>query len=218
MKTFVAALALCAVALSVQAGELVKYKNWDESPQGYFMTAGERAEWKSVQSDAAAEEFVKNFVARRGGDAWVAEVAKRAEMADKYLSFGKNKGSASLRGKLVILLGAPANIGVTTEEKKSGGSNGLDSSVMNNVGSSGGGTAGDGGSDPNAIGRGGSSNVKKIYTFTFSGKTTPAIGKDEYVAVVEVDAGNGKDRLREGRKQSELQQIFEKVAAASIKQ
>jgi hypothetical protein len=218
MKTFITALALFSVVLTAQAGDLSKYKNWDNSPQGYFMTASERAEWKSIQSDDAAGEFVNKFIARRGGDAFVAEVAKRADMADKYLSFGKNKGSASLRGKLVILFGAPSNIAVAMAASKGGGSNGIDSSAMNNVGSSGGGIAGDGGSDPNAVGRGGSSRVTKIYTFTFSGKTTPALGQNEYVSVVEVDTGNGKDRLKDGRKQDELQGLFEKAAAASIKQ
>ena len=118
----------------------------------------------------------------------------------------------------MILLGAPANIAVSMSTIKGGGSNGIDSSAMNNVGSSGGGTAGDAGSDPNAIGRSGSSRVMKVYTFTFSGKTNPAIGRDEYVTAVEVDTGNGKDRLKEGRKQGELQEIFDKVAQASIKQ
>jgi len=217
MKTFIAAMALCVVALSAQAGELVKYKNWDDSPQGYFMTASERAEWKAVRTDEAAEEFVKNFVARRGGDAFVAEVAKRTEMADKYLTFGKNKGSQSLRGKLVILLGAPANIAVSNTTIKSGGSNGLDSTVSNNVGTGGAGIDGGGGSDPNAIGREGSSRTLKIYTFTFTGKTNPALGQDVYVPVVEVNAGSGKDRLKDGRKQGELQEIFERVAQASIK-
>jgi GWxTD domain-containing protein len=218
MKTFFTALALFSVVLTAQAGDLSKYRNWDNSPQGYFMTAAERAEWKSIQSDEAAGEFVNKFIARRGGDAFVAEVAKRADMADKYLSFGKNKGSAALRGKLVILFGPPSNIAVSMAATKGGGSNGLDSSVMNNVGSSGGGIAGDGGSDPNAIGRGGSSHVLKIYTFTFSGKTTASLGQNEYVSVVEVDTGNGKDRLKDGRKQDELQGLFEKAAAASIKQ
>lgn len=216
MKTFVAALALFAVALTTNAAELSKYKDWDESPQGYFMTAAERAEWKAIRSDEAASEFVDKFVARRGGEAFVKEVAKRAEMADKYLSFGKKKGSASLRGKLVIVFGAPSNIAVSLATVKGGRSNGLDSSVMNS--GAGGGVTGDAGSDPNAVGQGGSSRTMKIYTFTFSGKTTPALGHDEYVSVVEVDTGNGKDRLKEGRKQGELQDLFEKVAAASIKQ
>jgi hypothetical protein len=203
MKSFVAAVALFAVAITAQAGLSSQYKNWENSPQGYFMTAAERSEWKSINSDEAAAAFVKSFVERRGGEKWVAEV-------------GKTKGSTTLRGKLIVLFGAPTNIAVASETRSGGGSNGLDSSVMNNVGSSGGGIAGDGGSDPNAIGRGGSSRELKIYTFTFSNKTTPALGKAEYVAVVEVDAGNGKDRLKESRKQPELEALFDAVAAASI--
>ncbi|HEY0140571.1 MAG TPA: hypothetical protein VGF48_06730 [Thermoanaerobaculia bacterium] len=216
MKSFIAAVALCAVAFTAQAGLSGEYKNWENSPQGYFMTAAERSEWKSINTDEAAAEFVKKFAERRGGDKWVAEVNKRAEMADKYLSHGKVKGSSMLRGKLIVLFGAPTNIAVASETRSGGGSNGLDSGAMNNVGSSGGAAGGDGGSDANAIGRGGSSRSFKIYTFTFSNKTTPALGKGEYVAVVEVDAGTGKDRLKESRKQPELESLIDAVAAASI--
>lgn len=215
MKTFVAAVALLAVAFTAQAGLSSQYKNWESSPQGYFMTPAERSEWKSLDSDVAAAEFVKKFVERRGGDAWVAEVNKRAEMADKYLTVGKVKGSSALRGKLVILFGAPANIGVSREMRSGGGSNGLDSGVMSNVGADGG-RAGETGSDPNAIGRGGSSRSFTIYTFTFSPKTAPVLGKSEYVAVVEVDAATGKDRLKEHRKQPELETLMEAAAVASI--
>lgn len=216
MKSFIAAVALCAVALTAQAGLSAEYKNWESSPQSYFMTAAERSEWKSINTDAAAAEFVKKFAERRGGEKWVAEVAKRAEMADKYLSLGKVKGSTMLRGKLIVLFGAPTNIGVSSETRSGGSNNGLDSGAMMNVGSDGAGMAGDGGSDPNAVGRGGSSRSFKIYTFTFSNKTTPSLGKSEYVAVVEVDAGTGKDRLKEQRKQPELEGLFDAVAAASI--
>lgn len=215
MKSFVAAVALFAVAVTADAG-LSQYKNWENSPQGYFMTPAERSEFRALNDDAAAAEFVKKFAERRGGDAWVAEVNKRAANADKYLSVGKVKGSNTLRGKLVILFGAPANIQTSRESRSSGGSNGLDSGVMNNVGSSGGGVDGGSGTDPNAVGRGGSSRSYTIYTFTFSGKTTPALGKPEYVAVVEVDAATGKDRLKEQRKQAELEALFDAVAQASI--
>lgn len=214
MKSFVAAVALLAVAVTADAG-LSQYKNWENSPQGYFMTAAERAEFKGLNDDVAAAEFVRKFAERRGGDAWVTEVNKRAENADKYLSVGKVKGSTTLRGKLVILFGAPASIQTSRETRSGGGSNGLDSGVVNNVGADGG-RAGDMGTDPNAVGRGGSSRSYTIYTFTFSGKTTPALGKPEYVAIVEVDAATGKDRLKEHRKQPELEALFDAVAQASI--
>lgn len=214
MKTFLAAV-LCAAALTAQAGDLKKFRNWDDSPQGYFMTADERTAWKAVRSDAEAETFVAEFLAKRGGDAFAAEVAKRAEMADKYLSIGKVKGSTMLRGKVIILLGPPASMNVSNATVKSGGSNGLGADAYQNVGSSGMQSMSD--SDPGGIGRGGSSRSLKLYNFTYSGKAVAPLAVKEYTIDVEVDAGNGKDRLQSGKKMNELQQLFDAAAAASIK-
>src|SRR5437763_7539071 len=112
MKRVLFAVVAAAVAVSAFAG-LSKYKGWESSPQGYFMTKAERAQWDAIKTDAEAQAFVNTFVASRGGDAWVAEVAKRADMADKYLTVGTAQGSKTLRGKAVILFGAPSDLKVT---------------------------------------------------------------------------------------------------------
>ena len=43
-----------------------KYKEWAASPQAYFMTKAERAQWAGVVTDADAEKFINDFVASRG--------------------------------------------------------------------------------------------------------------------------------------------------------
>ena len=48
MKPFVLAVAL------LFAANLGKYRAWAESPQGYFMTKGERAEWSKLTTEAGA--------------------------------------------------------------------------------------------------------------------------------------------------------------------
>ena len=98
----IALLAVAITAASAFASDLVKFKDWDESPQGYFMTSAEREQWKTVSTDAQAETFVAEFLAKRDPK-FAAEVATRAQNADKYLSIGKTKGSRTLRGKVVIL-------------------------------------------------------------------------------------------------------------------
>lgn len=62
-------LFLLFLAPALLAQGLDKYKSWPDSPQGAFMTSAERAEWNAkVKTDADAEEFVRNFVARHGAD------------------------------------------------------------------------------------------------------------------------------------------------------
>ena len=99
-------LCLAVMALVVpalMAGGLEKYKNWPNSPQGYFMTASERAEWKAnVKTDVEAEQFVKNFLAKRDAG-FAADVAKRAEMADKHLTVSGRAGSLTTRSHTPIV-------------------------------------------------------------------------------------------------------------------
>ena len=147
MKRVLFAVLAAALAVPAFAG-LSKYKGWDNSPQGYFMTKAERTQWSALNNDDAAKAFVDKFVASRGGDAWVAEVAKRAEMADKYLTVGKTPGSKTLRGKAVILFGPPTSLNVTdgndahVSRENPAMSSAMTSSVTSAAGSDGGRGAG----------------------------------------------------------------------------
>jgi hypothetical protein len=103
MKPIVLAIAL------LFAANLGKYKEWAESPQGYFMTKAERAEWSKIGTEADAETFVNKFIAGRG-PTFAADVAAAAKEADDHLTVAGRKGSKTLRGKIVILLGRPASV------------------------------------------------------------------------------------------------------------
>lgn len=62
-RTNLLALAVAGLyAAAAFAGGLSKYKDWERSPFGDLMTARERTQWADVKSDAAAEEFVKDFL------------------------------------------------------------------------------------------------------------------------------------------------------------
>src|SRR5689334_22045951 len=92
-----------------------KYKEWAASPQAYFMTKAERAQWNSIVTDADAEKFINDFVTARG-TGFADMVTDRAANADKYLTIAKKPASQTLRGKVIILLGPPTSIKTDTKK------------------------------------------------------------------------------------------------------
>lgn len=198
------------------AADLGAYAQWADTPESYFLTKAERAEWQALTSAQDAEKFIAAYRAKRGGDAFTKEVAKRVEMADKYLTLGKVKGSASTRGKYVILFGPPSGMDIAEHKRNKnyaggasemggGGELGVGASISSEMGSQ-------------AVGRDASSpGLVKDYTFTFSGKTNPVLAGQDLVVVVEVDTGSGKDRLRDKKAAKQLDEKIEAAAQASIK-
>lgn len=214
MKRSIAiALLLCAFSASAQT--LSKYKGWDESPEGYFMTATERDQWRAIADDTAAETFVNEFRARRGGDAFVKEVKTRVDNADKYLSIGKVKGSTTLRGKAVILFGAPVNIAVNDRVVKGGYTPPASSAAVTSLGV--GASTRDGEGESQQVGTGQPGRNFRDFTFTFSAKENPAFKGKDYVVVIEADTATGRDKAGKGIKQKDLDAMFEAAAEASIK-
>lgn len=49
-RTRLFAVATILLAMPLLAADLGKYKDWDQSPQGYFMTKAEHEQWKAVAS------------------------------------------------------------------------------------------------------------------------------------------------------------------------
>lgn len=83
--------------------------NWADSPQGYFMTKAEHAAWSKLTTEAETAQFIDKFLVSRG-PAFATDVATRAKEADDNLSVAGKRGSQTLRGKIVILLGRPASV------------------------------------------------------------------------------------------------------------
>ena len=110
MKKALLVLAGFAVAVSALA-QLTKFKDWDKSAEAYFLTPAERAEWKNVTSDADAEKFIALYYAKRGGDPFKQEVARRIAAADQQFKSPRYKrGSDSVRGHLLVVLGPPSRV------------------------------------------------------------------------------------------------------------
>lgn len=205
---FVAVLLLCAASAFAGDG-LVKFKGWDATPQGYFMTRAEHQEWSAVRNDDEAQRFVDSYLARRG-PAFAALLASRVEQADKRLTIAKIPGSMTLRGKVVILLGVPSAFDVTNFAENNSVHH--DSGVMA-AALSGGSATSPGDSEMNEGSRVmGTQSLTRLYHFTYA--STPA-GPLE--VIIAADANTGKDHPRGHDDAKHLDAAFEAAAQASIK-
>jgi GWxTD domain-containing protein len=213
----VAAMVVAAlvVAATVQAApSAAKYSEWEKSPQAYFMTSAEHGQWVSITTDDAADAFIKDFVAKRGGSAFTAEVEKRATMADKYLSVGKVHGSETIAGKILILFGAPSNVAFNDRTAVKKHYNAPQTNPSDYVGSGNGPGVEEGEKSATATSSG---QMFRDYTFTFNGKASPGMNRDEFVTTVSIDLASGKTTLKDKKQQRDLDSLFESVAEASIK-
>lgn len=206
-----AVLLLCVPAF---AGTL-KYKEWPQSPEGLFMTKGERAQWAKVDNDSDAATFIAAFRAKRP-EYFPKMVAERAKNADKYLSIGKTRGSKSLRGKVIILLGPPTSMDVSDEpvtnsEKRD---NPAVSDLLSNMNSN--------QNSPGAINDtfvpplSTSTVVRRIH-FNYQGASAQAADRRQIDVNLEVDPISGRDFIASHNDEADVDQIFEAVAQSWIR-
>ena len=211
------AVAALFTVSSLLAADLGKFRDWDESPESYFMTKAEREQWAQVISEADAAKFVEAFLARRD-PGLPAEVKMRAEQADKYLTIGKAKGSRSLRGKVIVLMGPPSGLSVSsqtrTETKR-------DSPAMAGALSNIGPTGGGGGRNGEAANLGSSSigtgTEIRTYVISFEGDAARTVDRTTVTFTIEADGATGKDRFASRGGEKEAQALFELAAKASIR-
>jgi hypothetical protein len=194
-----------------------EFKDWANSPQAYFMTKEERAQWASIVTDAEAEKFVIDYRARRGAG-FIDQVADRATNADKYLTIGKTKpASKTLRGKVIVLLGPPS--GISTETKKGR----VDRSATPDMAMS---FAGSGGDNGPAVGdmmqvaqQSGMSGKQGYveYTIKYSGENLPPAYASGVTIKVDVDPNTGEDWLPDRKAQSDLDELFSAVITTQLR-
>jgi GWxTD domain-containing protein len=209
-------LSVVVVVTSVSAAPPGELKDWENSPQGYFMTRAEHQEWAAVRTDEEARHFVDQFLAKRGPN-FAADAASRAQRADKHLTIGKLSGSKTLRGKLVILLGAPSGLDLSDVMDDSTAHR--DSPDVANAYAGAGTGSGDssrdaGGTyDGNQAGRSmGGPSMTRLYHFTYA---STASGKLD--VTIAADTNTGRDRARDRENSKKLDAAFEAAAQASIK-
>lgn len=175
---FFAALAIAAMATAQLAA---KYKDWPKSSEAYFLTPAERAEWSSITTDADAEKFIAAYYAKRGGDRFKEEIARRIAAADSQFKLRRQRGAESARGRLLITLGGPSRVS-TSRGQDPGGATG--DAGLN--------TRPDGGA-----GFGAASPGAATQTWIYAkDKFDPSWGIGELSARVNVDPARGTDELQ----------------------
>ena len=223
MKSFRNLLVVVAVlSLAVPAfAKLSKYRDWANSPEGYFMTKAERDQWSRVDSDTDAEKFIADFHARRPAN-FEKEVAERAANADKYLTIGKVKGSESLRGKVVILFGTPSSMDQVDQAITDQGhrDNPLTAGAYSNASGAGAGSGDGRGASDNvgAIGSGlATGKVVRNLHMSFGGDVAKMLDKKQVDVTIQVDPNTGKDQIASRVVANEVNGWFETIAESWIK-
>jgi len=193
-----ALLVLAGLAVAVAAlAQLTKYKDWDKSAEAYFLTPAERAEWKNVTSDADAEKFIALYYAKRGGEPFKQEVARRIAAADQQFKSPRyKKGSDSVRGHLLVVLGPPSR--QSQSRAQEGGADLPSGASVPSI---------DVGSQADA-------SAATTYTWTWDkDRLPPAAGVSELKASIMVDPRTGGEELRGG---NQAERAMATIAEKSI--
>lgn len=91
-------------------------EDWASSPEAYFLTAEERAEWRKLDSRDSRHDFIERYWLKRDPTPGTARnefremVLARIKTADAQFKIEKTPGSATARGLVFIVLGSPARV------------------------------------------------------------------------------------------------------------
>jgi GWxTD domain-containing protein len=91
-------------------------EDWANSPQAYFLTAEERAEWKKLDSRDSRADFQERYWLKRDPSPGSEKnefremVLARIKTADARFGIEKTPGSRTARGLVFIVLGTPARV------------------------------------------------------------------------------------------------------------
>ena len=112
-KTILIATAIVAIAAGAFAALSGPKAAYFSGPVQYIMTPEEQAQWKTVQTDQDADDFIALFWARRDPTPGTAknefreDFDSRVAFADKNLAAAGYRGSMTDQGKILILFGPP---------------------------------------------------------------------------------------------------------------
>ena len=112
--TFVSLILVTAPAWAQLSQE---YATWADGPAGLLLTQQERATYKTITSDEAAQKFIDLFWAKRDPNLdtrvneFRVDFEARVAAADKAFGEGETRGALTDRGKTLVLLGQPAQRG-----------------------------------------------------------------------------------------------------------
>ncbi|HEX7190902.1 MAG TPA: GWxTD domain-containing protein [Thermoanaerobaculia bacterium] len=213
-------IVVAVLSLAVPAfARLSKYKDWANSPEGYFMTKAERDQWSRIDSDEDAQKFIAEFIAKRPAN-FEKEVAERAANADKYLTMGKTEGSKSLRGKIVILFGQPTSMDMSDQAITDPGhrDNPITAGAYSNANSSGG-SSGRGNEDAMGPMGGGvvTGRVIRNLHLNYQGDIVKVLDRKQVDITVQIDPNSGKDHIGSRAVENDVNAMFDAIAQSWIK-
>ncbi len=128
--TLIATVFMAVAAMG--ADDILK---WNKTPEAYFMTTAEKAEWKKIASPADAQKFVDDY-RRKRGEQFLKDVRTRIDIADKQFKLDKTAGSLTQKGRVFMLLGPPSaartnrDVAETREGEAMMGSNVLENKAL----------------------------------------------------------------------------------------
>jgi GWxTD domain-containing protein len=123
-RTFlVAALLLVAVAVTAFGQLSMAKADWARGPVQFIMTKEEQAAWNAIKSDADADQFIALFWAKRDPTPGTAvneykdEFDRRVQYADQNFGNGRQRGSLTDRGRILVIFGAPTRAVRTASQR-----------------------------------------------------------------------------------------------------
>ena len=111
----IAALLMSAAAITSFAQLSMAKADWARGPVQFLMTKEEQTAWNTVKSDAEADQFIALFWARRdptpatSQNEFRDEFDRRVGYADQNFGNGRQRGSLTDRGKILVIFGAPTH-------------------------------------------------------------------------------------------------------------
>jgi GWxTD domain-containing protein len=103
------AIALPSLAQSTLA-------TWNDTPDAYFLTEGEKQVWWNFKTDEERSQFIDRYWARRDPTPGTAvnefrdAIMKRIEAADERFKVGEVRGAMTDKGLVYIVFGAPSRM------------------------------------------------------------------------------------------------------------
>ena len=108
-----------ALPLFAQGGDAANANalaKWNDTPDAYFLTEGERQEWWSLKTDEERSQFIDRYWARRDpipgtpANEFREAIMKRIEAADARFKVGEVRGAMTDKGLVYIVFGAPSRM------------------------------------------------------------------------------------------------------------
>src|SRR5689334_10465238 len=110
IRNFLIAAAFVAAAAAPGVAQVSAAKAaWAKGPEQFLMTNEEKAAWSQLKDDAAAQAFIDQFWARRGGQ-YHADFDSKVKYADEHFKGGRTRGALSDRGRILLLFGTPTRV------------------------------------------------------------------------------------------------------------